>query len=231
MHPVCLTILDICWSGVSVEDDSWHEPFHRCCCHTALQLAHYHNLLRKWKCGVPKSSTPWPPATSHSLLLFTQRGTLGQSQTEESNIWNASNLSSPPHAMFRTNLSPVPICVRLFQSKHTDIMLHVFFFLLYTWYVLLHYKGEWCHNTVGLLSVTYSISALIVSQQTYDVSCLGAFAEKGVFGLLLTSISLLSCLFDTSLWPSFFLYCSLSSSGIKSELPLFLPAIFFLTAA
>ncbi len=37
-----------------------------------------------------------------------------------------------------------------------------------------------CHSTVSNLLVTYSISALTVSEQTCDVSCLGAFAEKGV---------------------------------------------------
>lgn len=46
-----------------------------------------------------------------------------------------------------------------------------------------------CHSTESNLLVTYSISALIVSQQTYDVSCLGAFAEKGVFGFLLTTVT------------------------------------------
>lgn len=46
-----------------------------------------------------------------------------------------------------------------------------------------------CHSAVNILLVTYSISALIVSQKTFDVSCLGALAEKGVFGFLLTSVT------------------------------------------
>ena len=59
--------------------------------------------------------------------------------------------------------------------------------------IKLHYRV--CHRTVSNLLVTYRISALIVSEQMYDVSCLGAFAEKGLFGFLLTSVTLLLCSF------------------------------------
>lgn len=144
-----------------------------------------------------------PPHTHFSYLHKEEL----LARVRQRNQTSETHPTSPPHPMPCSQQIWVQfssVCVSFKANTQISCCMY-FFFLLYPWYVLLHYKGEWCHNTVGLLSVTYSISALIVSQQTYDVSCLGAFAEKGVFGILLTSISLLSCIFDTSLWPAWVL--------------------------
>lgn len=163
----------------------------------APQLAHYHNLLRKWKCGVPISSTPWPLAASHSLLLFSHKEELSaRVRQEESNIHYTCHLSSLQ--FWNKSESSCCLCVanwgeKLIEKKAQTVLCCCL--LRYIAFDLIYYgmglrDQMWLgQSTVSNLLVTYSISALVVSQQMYDVSCLGAFAEKGVYGFLVTSVT------------------------------------------
>lgn len=87
-------------------------------------------------------------------------------------------------------IQKVPCCLTRYKLFHISISLY------WIWYGHMYYKVELCHSTVSNLLVTYSMSTFIVSQQTYDVSCFGAFTEKGVFCFLLIPVNLLLFSFD-----------------------------------
>lgn len=79
------------------------------------QLTHYCNLLGKWKCGVPKSSTPWPPASSHSLLQISHKEELSVGVRQESNIRNTQHLFSLIQ-QFKESLNPTIISVQILSD-------------------------------------------------------------------------------------------------------------------
>lgn len=90
---------DICWSFMWCARPLQMSPdfnlLKRVVATPTQQLVHYHNLQRKWKCGISKCSTPWPPATSHSLLLFAHKEELSAS-IRQRNQTTEKRPASPP---------------------------------------------------------------------------------------------------------------------------------------
>lgn len=153
------------------------------------QLPHWHhkpthccNLVGKWKCGVPKSSTPWPPASTYSLLLFPRKEELSVGVRQESNIHMPALLPDPT-----VYSSPESSCNLGSEFIRRELCL-VFSM---TWAYALKVNLPFMSQHWAFQSFTVCQPSLIVSQQTCDVSCLDEFAENGVFVFSFTFFILL----------------------------------------
>lgn len=106
--------LSLCWTDdQNVEWSVDTKLFKHVVAPAALQLALHHNLLRKWKCGLLKSCSSWPPACSHSLLLFPHKEELCECQREVLTP-QLSSLIHRNKPKFRVHLS-------LITSKHIEV--------------------------------------------------------------------------------------------------------------
>lgn len=136
--------------------------------------------------------------------IFTPRGTVSQSQTEESNISDSSHLSSLFH-QFALNLNP-PGGKNISHSKGTMVpneachILYIYLIIyIITWPYVLRLVFI-CQSSRSNSVVTYSLSAHIVSEHVL-FGCI----RKGSFSLLHHSSS--SSIINNLLMPSQILVC------------------------
>lgn len=170
----------ICWACASVTNDSWLQPPLACRCHRDTAAGPLTQLVEEMKMWC--TQTLHTQASRHLTFtspIFTRRGSVSHSQTEDSNISNSSHLSSLFH-QFALHLNPPggeyePL-ERLIEVCH--ILYMYLIICIMTWPYVLR-SVFICQSSRSNIVVTYSLSACIVSEHVL-FGCI----RKGSFSLL-----------------------------------------------